>query len=307
MTPPAPDAAAPRTTLRTGLIGPGLMGRGMGLSLLRAGHSLGVVAHRRRETVDELVSAGAWEAPDAASLATLCDVLVLCLPSVEAAESVLFGSGGITQGALHRSRQDLLVIECSTLTPAAAVSFDGRLGQAGIAFADAPVTRGPREAVAGTLNALLGGRPGHAGRASQVLGAFCEKIFTFGAPGQGYAAKLVSNFLAFSNLAAVAEGMATATRAGLDMPVLMQALALGGAQSRVLDGLAPVLAGTGESRSIVTVGTAHKDVAYYLAFARAAGSAGAVAECVEGQYAEAVSAGLGGELTPQYLRHRSRP
>jgi 3-hydroxyisobutyrate dehydrogenase-like beta-hydroxyacid dehydrogenase len=52
-----------------GLIGLGLMGRGMGLSLLRAGRSLGIVAHRRRETADELLAAGAWEAVDAQALA----------------------------------------------------------------------------------------------------------------------------------------------------------------------------------------------------------------------------------------------
>lgn len=296
----------PAPGLRVGLIGLGLMGRGMGLSLLRAGHSLGIAAHRKRDVADELVAGGAWEAPDAASLAIACDVLVLCLPSLAATEQVLFGDGGVAQGAAQRATSGLLVVECSTLMPAAAVDFDRRLALASVAFVDAPVTRGPREAVAGTLNALLGGRPGHAARASEVLSAFCEKIFRFDAPGQGYAAKLVSNFLAFSNLAAVAEGMATAGKAGLDMGVLMQALAVSGAQSRVLDGLAPVIAGTGESRSIVTIGTAHKDVGYYLDFARALGSDGAVAACVESQYAEVVSAGFGDELTPKYLRCRTK-
>jgi len=293
---------SPDNKLRVGLIGLGLMGRGMGLSLLRAGHSLGIVAHRRRENADELVKGGAWEAPDAASLATLCDVIVLCLPSIEATQAVLFGEGSVVQGAAQRSKPDLLIVECSTLMPAAAIDFDARLGQAGVSFVDAPVTRGPREAAAGTLNALLGGRPEHVERASEVLSAFCEKIFTFGAPGQGYAAKLVSNFLAFSNLAAVAEGMATANKAGLDMQVLMQALSVSGAQSRVLDGLAPVIAGTGESRSIVTIATAHKDVAYYRQFAQAQGSAGPIAETALEQYASALSAGIGDELTPEYLR-----
>lgn len=52
-----------------GLVGLGLMGRGIGLSLLRTGHSPGIVAHRRRETAQELSAAGAWEAADSAALA----------------------------------------------------------------------------------------------------------------------------------------------------------------------------------------------------------------------------------------------
>jgi 3-hydroxyisobutyrate dehydrogenase-like beta-hydroxyacid dehydrogenase len=136
-----------------------------------------------------------------------------------------------------------------------------------------------------------------------VLQAFCEQVFRLGACGQGYAAKLISNFLAFSNLAAVAEGMATAGRAGIDPAVLMQALAVSGAQSRVLDGLAPVIAGTGESRSRVTVTTAQKDVAYYAGFAAAMGTAGPVSATTAACYAQAVAMGLGGEFTPAYLRH----
>jgi 3-hydroxyisobutyrate dehydrogenase-like beta-hydroxyacid dehydrogenase len=226
-------------------------------------------------------------------------VLVLCLPSLEATQAVLFGPGG----AAHEGARGVLVLECSTLMPNAALDFDARLDALGIGFADAPVTRGPTEALAGKLNALLGGRPEHAALAGRVLSAFCERVFSFGAPGQGYAAKLVSNFLAFTQLAAVAEGMATAARAGLDLPLLLQALAVSGSQSRVLDGLAPVIADTGESRSRVTLATAHKDVAYYRRFADALHTAGPVAAQVEQQFAQALAAGLGQRFTPDYLRH----
>ena len=284
---------------RTGLVGLGLMGRGLGLSLQRAGHALTVLAHRQRAVADELVAAGANEAPQAAALAAAVDTVVLCLPSEEAVNAVLFGPQGLCSGA----RAGLLVIECSTLRPDVGQRLARRLAEAGVHFVDAPVTRGPNEAVQGRLNALVGGAPAAVERAQPVLRAFCEQVFCFGAAGQGYAAKLVSNFLAFSNLVAVAEAMHTARQAGLDLPQLLAAIQVSGGQNRVLDGLAPLLAGTGPSRSRVTLDTAHKDVQYYLQVARGLGSAGPMAQQVAEQLAHALAAGLGPHFTPDYLNH----
>lgn len=282
---------------RVGLVGLGLMGRGIGVSVLRAGHGLGVVAHRRREVATELIALGAWEAPDPAALAARCDAIVCCLPSIDAATQVLTGPRGVAAAGA----KGLLVIESSTLTPAAAVELEARLAADGIDFVDAPVTRGPNEALAGRLAALVGGRPGAVDRAEPILRAYCEKVFRFGTAGCGYSAKLINNFLAFTSLAAVAEAMATARGAGLDLPLLLQAIATSGGQSRVLDGLAPVIAGTGASRSRVTIETAHKDVDYYARFARAAGTAGPMAERVVERLRVALDAGWGERFTPEYL------
>lgn len=285
--------------MRVGLIGLGLMGRGMGLSLMRAGHRLSIVAHRRRETADALCAAGAGEAAGPAELARDCDAVVCCLPSVEAARQVLLGPAGIASAG----RRGLLVIECSTLLPDAAVEFEQGLAAAGVAFVDAPLTRGPDEALAGTLNALVGGSPEAVEQAAPVLAAFCERQFGFGPAGRGYAAKLISNFLAFSNLVAVAEAMATAFRAGLDPSTLLQAISVSGGQSRVLESYGPFIAGTGAARSRVTVATAHKDVDYYRRFAAALGTAGPAADGVVERFAQAVGAGLGERLTPEFLEH----
>ena len=273
------------------------MGRGIGLSLLRTGYTLGILPHRRRDTAEELINTGAWEASSAKELADRCDVVVLCLPSTEAVREVLFGADGITK-TNHRG---LLIVESSTLTPDAAFELENRLGAEGIEFVDAPVTRGPNEAMAGKLNALVGGRAHAVQRAVPVLEAFCERVFLLGPVGQGYAAKLVNNFLAFSNLVAVAEAMSTASRAGLDLPLLMQAISVSGGQSRVLDGLAPFITGAGPSRSQVTLRTAHKDADYYRRFARSVGAAGPVAEGLVERLSEALGAGIADRFTPEYL------
>ena len=286
-----------------GLVGLGLMGRGIGLSLLRAGHTLNILPNRRRETAEELIDAGATEVATPAELAGRCDVIVSCLPSSEAVKQVMLGPRGVAHAdpAERRRIGDLVIIECSTLTPEEGTAIAAGLRTAGVAFVDAPVTRGPREAIEGKLNAFVGGDPDAVERAIPVLRAFCEQVFAFGATGNGYAAKLVNNFLGFSALVSVAEAIATAARAGLDLSILMRAIAVSGGQSRVLDGLAPVIEGTGPSRSIVTLATAHKDADYYLGFARSLGTDGPVARGMVERLATAIDAGLGDRLTPDYL------
>lgn len=290
-----PTHSAPH---HVGLIGAGLMGRGMGLSLLRHGHALHLVGHRQRRTIDELVGLGALEHDSPGALAANCDAVVLCLPSVEVVDEVLFGEYGIAA----KARPGLLVIDCSTLLPAATQDFHARLAKVGIALVDAPVTRGPKEAEQGRLHALVGGDAGDVARAEPVLRSFCESIFTFGGPGSGHAAKLVNNFLAFSNLVAVTEAMASAAKAGLHMPTLMQAIKVSGGQSRVLDGLAPWLAEGAPNLSRVTLATAHKDADYYARWAASLDCEGPVAQQVVRQLTEGMDAGLAEQLTPHYVR-----
>ncbi len=296
---PAPDAvrsgAAPA---HVGLIGAGLMGRGMGLRLLQHGHRLGVVAHRQRETIEELNALGAREFASPSALAADCHAIVLCLPSVEAVQQVLFGDGGI----VSQAQPGLLVIDCSTLPPEATQRFHAQLQAHGIALVDAPVTRGPVEAVQGRLHALVGGDAADVARATPILQAFCESIFRFGGPGTGHAAKMVNNFLAFSHFVAASEAMASASRAGLDLATLLQAIQVSGGQSRVLDGLTPWLAAGDAPRSRVTLQTAHKDARYYTQWARAMDTCGPLAEQVVDSLAQGLVAGLGPQLTPHYLR-----
>lgn len=289
--------------MNVGLIGLGLMGRGMGHSLLRAGHRLHVLGHRRREALDELVAAGAVETRTAAELASRCDVVVVCLPGEPAVRRVLFDEQGITSAAPPGS----LVIDCSTLTPVAGRALAQSLAEQQLAFVDAPVTGGPNEAVEGRLHALTGGcDPDAVTRAWAVLSAFCDQHYAFGGAGRGYAAKLVNNFLAFNNLVAVAEAMATASKADLDLAMLLPAIANGGGQNRCLGGLENWLLGRGVSRSLVTLDTAAKDVDYYCQFATELGTHGPVAMQVHESLAAGVRQGLGTSLTPEYVRHAAR-
>lgn len=285
--------------MSVGLVGLGLMGRGMGLSLLRAGFSVTFLANRSRTAAEELLAIGGREASSAAELASLVDVVVLCLPGRDVVNSVLLGQQSLLEGA----RPGLHVVECSTLTPADGRRLFDAAKARGVCVVDAPLTGGPREAVEGSLHALVGGEnDADVQRVAPVLAAFCQQQHRFPGVGQGYAAKLVNNMLAFANLTAIAEAMTVAAKSGLDIATLLQAIERSGGQSRCLSGLTPWLSKCGESRSIVTIRTAAKDVGYFCEFAASSSGIGPVASLVNSSLAQAVAEGLGDELSPRYVQ-----
>jgi 3-hydroxyisobutyrate dehydrogenase len=127
-----------------------------------------------------------------------------------------------------------LVIDCSTIDPAASRGFAARLAAQGIGFVDAPVTGGSEGAQNATLAILVGGDPAHVERARPVLVAIGRTITHFGPPGAGQSAKAVNQVILAGTYLAVAEGLVLALKAGLDPEQVVAALSSGAAQSWVL-------------------------------------------------------------------------
>src|SRR5580658_9783077 len=149
-----PEAATkgPLVIARVGFIGLGAMGEPMARSLRRAGFEVTASVHRRREALERLRADGVAEAEDPASLAAASDVVILCVPDSPQVEEALFGPRGVAAGA----RPGMLVIDMSTISPTASQRFAKRLGEAGVAFVDAPVSGGPVRAGNGTLTIMVG-------------------------------------------------------------------------------------------------------------------------------------------------------
>src|SRR5262245_14730654 len=220
--------------MRVGVIGLGIMGAPMARNLLRAGHVV-VVYGRRRERVEPLVAAGASSADSPAAVARAVETVITMLPDAPDVEEVLAGRDGILAGAAAGS----LVIDMSTIAPAAARALAARAAAAGVAFLDAPVSGGEQGAIAGTLSIMVGGDEAAFGRIRPVLAALGSRITYMGGPGQGQMTKLVNQVIGATTLAAVAEGVLLAARAGLDPAAMVQALAGGAAASWMLAEQAP--------------------------------------------------------------------
>jgi 3-hydroxyisobutyrate dehydrogenase len=212
---------------RLGFIGAGLMGKPMSLRLLAAGYAL-TVWNRSRDKLAPLTAKGAHAADSPAAVARAADIVMLCVTDQHAAEQVLFGPDGIAAGGAAGK----LVLDFSSIAPAAARAFAGRLErECGMGLVDAPVSGGTVGAEQGTLAIMAGGRPEHVERARPVVAHLAQRFTRMGDVGAGQVTKLCNQVIVGCLFPVIAEAVRLAEAAGVDANALPQALKGGFADS----------------------------------------------------------------------------
>lgn len=197
--------------MKVGLIGLGLMGHGMGESLLRGGHEL-TVYNRTASKADALVAKGARLAKTPADTCR-GDVVITMLADDVAVEEVTFGA----QGILKNLAADTVHVSSSTISVALADRLSGEHAKAGKHFVSAPVFGRPQVAAAGQLNILAAGAPASVQRAMPVLESMAQKVWPFGEqPSAANLVKISGNFMLFAAVEALAESIALVRKAGVD-------------------------------------------------------------------------------------------
>jgi 3-hydroxyisobutyrate dehydrogenase len=243
---------------RVGVVGLGIMGSGMAHNLLRAGFAV-TVHNRTAARTEPLATAGASVAATAAALAAGSDVVLVCVSDTPDVESVLFGPGGVAEGAAPGT----LVVDASTIAPEATRGFAARLAAQGVALVDAPVSGGSEGAKNGTLSIMVGGSTTDVDRARPVLEAIGRTITHLGPVGSGQTCKLVNQVLVVLNMLAVSEALLLAEAGGLDLDTTIAAVQGGAGGSWMLTNRGPqVLAG--DWRPGFTVDLQQKDLRLVL-------------------------------------------
>jgi hypothetical protein len=283
---------------RVGFIGAGLMGHGMAKNLVEKGFALTVLGHRNRAPVEDLLGRGASEAGSPADLARASDVVILCVPSSAEVEHCVLGEAGILEGA----HQGLIVIDATTAEPASTEKVAAALAAHGVRFADAPLTRSPKDAEAGKLNTLVGADNATFAAIRPVLEAYCENIFHVGPIGSGHKMKLVNNFMSQGMAALIAEAVTTATKAGVDLDQLFDVVSAGGANSNVFQRMMPWVLGRSEGGMIFQLKNGQKDVRYYTHLAESVGATAILGAAVHQIYTLAVAQGEGDSYVPALAR-----
>jgi 3-hydroxyisobutyrate dehydrogenase-like beta-hydroxyacid dehydrogenase len=283
---------------RIGFIGAGLMGHGMAKNIVDKGFALSVLGHRNRAPIEDLVGRGAVEAKSPAALARDSEIIFLCVPSSVEVELMVYGEAGILAGA----HDGLIVVDSTTAEPSSTAKVAKDLAAAGVGFADAPLTRSPEQAHAGTLNTLVGADEATLAAIRPVLETFCENIFHIGSVGAGHKLKLINNFLSQGTAALIAEAVTTATKAGVDLHKLFEVVSEGGANSGVFQRMMPWVMGTGAGGMVFQLKNGQKDVRYYTHLAEAAGSTAFIGEAVHQTFALASAMGEGESYVPALAR-----
>jgi 3-hydroxyisobutyrate dehydrogenase-like beta-hydroxyacid dehydrogenase len=224
--------------MRVAFLGLGQMGFPMAGHLRRHGHDVIVYNRTSAKAVVWQEQYGGRIAATAAQAAAESDFVCMCLADISVTREIVLGDGG----ALAQMRPQTILIDHATGTPEFARELYAEAASRDIGFLDAPVTGGVPGAKAGALGIMVGGDAAISAEASPVLRSYAQKISHMGAAGSGHMTKLVNVICGIGMGQAVAEGLAFARRAGLDMDQLIEILMAGSSRSYILEHKGPAMA-----------------------------------------------------------------
>jgi 3-hydroxyisobutyrate dehydrogenase-like beta-hydroxyacid dehydrogenase len=216
--------------MRVAFLGLGIMGHPMASNLAKAGHEVAVWNRTPGKDVE-----GARTASSPADAANGAEVVWLCISDTRAVENVLFGAQGVETSLAS----GMMVVNSSTISPAAERRFAERVRSRGGQYVDAPMTGSKVAAESGTLIFMVGGEENAIESLKPLFAAMGKKIFRMGETGKGQAAKLVMNLQIALIYEGFAEGLTLATKLGVDPEALLPLIQSSMVHSGVVEYKAP--------------------------------------------------------------------
>jgi 3-hydroxyisobutyrate dehydrogenase len=244
-----------------GFIGLGIMGGPMAGRLQNGSGPMWVYS-RTRSKANPLISRGARWAESPAKMAAECDVIFTCVTDTPDVEAVIAGEQGILSGA----KRGLIVVDHSTISPAATRRLSDDCATRGVRMLDAPVSGGESGAKNGTLSVMVGGDAEAFERVEPLLKKVGGTITHCGPSGTGQLTKLVNQILVSVNNLAVCEALTFAKTNRLDLDKTIAAISGGGAASWILANLGPKMV-KGDFRPGFMINLQQKDLRLVLSAA----------------------------------------
>jgi len=215
--------------MKVGFIGLGIMGRPMAGHLQAGGHEL--LVHDINPAPDELTGKGAKACGSGQEVAQGSDIVITMVPDTPHVEDVLFNPMGVAAG-LSRGKT---VVDMSSISPVATKDFAKRINALGCDYLDAPVSGGDVGAKAASLSIMVGGPQAAFDRVKPLFDLMGKNVTRVGENGDGQTTKVANQIVVALTIAAVAEGLLFASKAGADPAKVRQALMGGLATSRILE------------------------------------------------------------------------
>ena len=219
--------------MHVGFIGLGIMGRPMALNLIKAGFNL--VVYNRTACKCEEFKDKATIAQSPADVARQSEIIITIVSDTPDVESVLFDTGGVFEGLSANK----IVVDMSTISPAATQNFANRLKEKNTFYVDAPVSGGDTGAIAGTLSIMAGGDTEAFARCKPLFEAMGKTVTHIGPVGHGQLTKTVNQVLVTGNLLAMVDAIRLIEKSGLDAEKVLPAVGGGAAGSWQFSNLGP--------------------------------------------------------------------
>jgi 3-hydroxyisobutyrate dehydrogenase-like beta-hydroxyacid dehydrogenase len=229
-----------------GLVGVGKIGLPIGENLIKSGYR--VVGYRRSSLV-EFEKVGGIAGRSAADVGAQADVVFSCLPSSQALEEVVQGPHGLIKSA----RRGQIIVELGSHPVPDKQRHVAPLAAKGASFLDGEVSGTPGMVSARKAVIYLAGDKEACAKAERFVGGFADSCLYFGPFGAASRVKLVNNLLVAINIAATAEAMALGLKAGVDIDLMIKAIATGSGGSTQFGIRAPWMA---QRRFLPAQGTA---------------------------------------------------
>jgi 3-hydroxyisobutyrate dehydrogenase-like beta-hydroxyacid dehydrogenase len=269
-----------------GLIGIGKIGLPVAANLIKSGYC---VVGYRRSSLAEFEKIGGVPARSAADVGAQAEVVLTCLPSTAALDEVVHGP----QGLVHAARPGQIVAELGSHPVPDKKRQIAVLAEKGATFVDGEVSGTPGMVTARKAVVYLAGDAEACKKLEPVVAGFTDSCLYFGEFGAASRVKLVNNLLVAIHIAATAEAMALGLKAGVDVPLMIKAIANGSGGSTQFGIRAPWMA---ERRFTPVQGSAGTLAHYFdmiADFADSIGVATPLLDCVVPLYRRCVEMGLG--------------
>ena len=269
-----------------GLIGIGKIGLPVADNLIKSGYR---VVGYRRSSLDEFAKIGGVPARSAADVGAQADVVLTCLPYTEALDDVVHGAGGL----IHSARPGQIVAELGSHPVPDKKRQIALLAERGVTFIDGEVSGTPGMVAARKAVVYLAGDAQACKKLETVVAGFTDSCLYFGEFGAASRVKLINHLLVAINIAATAEAMVLGLKAGVDVPLMIKAIATGSGGSTQFAIRAPWMA---ERRFTPVQGSAGTLAHYFDMIADFAASVGVTTpllDCVVPLYRRCVEMGLG--------------
>ena len=276
----------PTTPKKVAFIGLGNMGFPMAGHLLRAGHKVTVYNRTTTKAEEWVETFGGQMALTPREAAADSDVVFTCVGNDDDLRSVVLGENGVFAGM----KPNAILFDCTTDSAMVARELAAVANEKGLRFIDGPVSGGQAGAENGVLTVMCGAAEADFAEAREVAMAFAAAVTRIGEVGCGQLAKMCNQICIAGIVEALSEAIAFGENAGLDMPLVLDVISKGAAQSWQMENRGKTMVKR-EFDFGFAVDWMRKDLGLCLAEAKKNGSSLPLVEMVDQFYGEVQNLG----------------